>query len=319
MAWVGSEASASGLVNAGERGLAAAPHQQDKGRSWSLATPAPRWPPSGRRRTGFASGSRSRRWPPRAWPRSAPSPTSAARAIREKGAPRLADIGPADLERIDAIERETRHDVIAFLTWLAEAIGPDSRFVHQGMTSRDVLDTCLSVQLTQATDLLLADLDAVLAALKAPRLRAQAHADHRPQPRHPRRADQLRPQARRPLCRVRPQPRPAGRRAGRDRRCADQRRGRHVCPCRPARGGISSPSSSASRVGAGLDPGDPARPPRRLFLRPRGDRQRHRAAGDRGAPPAAQRSAGGGGVLPSRPEGQLGDAAQAQSGAVART
>ena len=71
------------------------------------------------------------------------------------------------LERIDEIERETRHDVIAFLTWLAEAIGPDSRFVHQGMTSSDVLDTCLSVQLTQAADLLLADLDAVLAALKA--------------------------------------------------------------------------------------------------------------------------------------------------------
>ena len=57
--------------------------------------------------------------------------------------------------------------MIAFLTWLAEAIGPDSRFVHQGMTSSDVLDTCLSVQLTQAADLLLADLDAVLAALKA--------------------------------------------------------------------------------------------------------------------------------------------------------
>src|SRR6202000_2852269 len=71
-----------------------------------------------------------------------------------------------DVERIDAIERETRHDVIAFLTWLAEAIGPDSRFVHQGMTSSDVLDTTLSVQLTQAADLLLADIDAVLAALK---------------------------------------------------------------------------------------------------------------------------------------------------------
>jgi adenylosuccinate lyase len=94
-------------------------------------------------------------------------PQEAARTIRDKGAAKLAGIGPADLERIDAIERETRHDVIAFLTWLAEGIGPDSRFVHQGMTSSDVLDTCLSVQLTQAADLLLADLDAVLAALKA--------------------------------------------------------------------------------------------------------------------------------------------------------
>ncbi len=93
-------------------------------------------------------------------------PESAARNIREKGAPKLAAIGPADIERIDAIERETRHDVIAFLTWLAEGIGPDSRFVHLGMTSSDVLDTCLSVQLTQAADLLLQDIDAVLAALK---------------------------------------------------------------------------------------------------------------------------------------------------------
>ena len=93
-------------------------------------------------------------------------PQTAAQTIRERGAEKLAGIGQADLDRIDAIERETRHDVIAFLTWLAEAIGPDSRFVHQGMTSSDVLDTCLSVQLTQAADLLLADLDRVLAALE---------------------------------------------------------------------------------------------------------------------------------------------------------
>ena len=93
-------------------------------------------------------------------------PDQAARTIREKGAAKLAAIDAADIERIDAIERETRHDVIAFLTWLAEAVGPDSRFVHQGMTSSDMLDTCLSVQLSQAADLLLADIDAVLAALK---------------------------------------------------------------------------------------------------------------------------------------------------------
>jgi adenylosuccinate lyase len=93
-------------------------------------------------------------------------PEEAARTIRAKGATKLAAINAGDIARIDAIERETRHDVIAFLTWLAEAIGPDSRFVHQGMTSSDVLDTCLSVQLTQAADLLLADIDAVLTALK---------------------------------------------------------------------------------------------------------------------------------------------------------
>jgi adenylosuccinate lyase len=99
-------------------------------------------------------------------------PESAARTIREKGAPKLAAMNEADVERIDAIERETRHDVIAFLTWLAEAVGPDSRFVHQGMTSSDVLDTTLSVQLTQAADILLADIDAVMAALKS---RAMEH------------------------------------------------------------------------------------------------------------------------------------------------
>jgi adenylosuccinate lyase len=93
-------------------------------------------------------------------------PEEAARNIREKGDAKVAHITQADLDRIDAIERETRHDVIAFLTWLAEGIGPDSRFVHLGMTSSDVLDTCLSVQLTQAADLLLADIDAVMAALR---------------------------------------------------------------------------------------------------------------------------------------------------------
>ncbi len=93
-------------------------------------------------------------------------PADSARTIRMRGEIKVARITQADLNRIDAIEAETRHDVIAFLTWLAESIGPDSRFVHQGMTSSDVLDTCLSVQLTQAADLLLRDIDAVMAALE---------------------------------------------------------------------------------------------------------------------------------------------------------
>jgi adenylosuccinate lyase len=71
-----------------------------------------------------------------------------------------------DVARIDEIERETKHDVIAFLTHLAEIVGPEARFVHQGMTSSDVLDTCLNVQLARAADLLIADVDKVLAALK---------------------------------------------------------------------------------------------------------------------------------------------------------
>src|SRR3546814_4153536 len=74
-------------------------------------------------------------------------PKEAAKAVWERGA--------FEVERIDEIERETRHDVIAFLTNLAEHVGPEARFVHQGMTSSDVLDTCLAVQLTQATDILL--------------------------------------------------------------------------------------------------------------------------------------------------------------------
>ncbi len=88
-------------------------------------------------------------------------PQSAARTIWEKGSKAV-----FDLERIDAIERETKHDVIAFLTHLAEIVGPDARFIHQGMTSSDVLDTCLAVQLSRASDLLLADLDNLLAGLR---------------------------------------------------------------------------------------------------------------------------------------------------------
>ena len=77
-----------------------------------------------------------------------------------------------DVAAIDAIEAVTKHDVIAFLTWVAEQVGDEARFMHQGMTSSDVLDTCLAVQLTQATDLLLADMDALLAAIKT---RAMEH------------------------------------------------------------------------------------------------------------------------------------------------
>ncbi len=94
-------------------------------------------------------------------------PAEAASAIRDKGAPRAAAIGDAEVARIDEIERVTRHDVIAFLTFMAEGIGPEARFMHQGMTSSDVLDTCLAVQMARAADLLIADMDALLAALKA--------------------------------------------------------------------------------------------------------------------------------------------------------
>jgi adenylosuccinate lyase len=88
-------------------------------------------------------------------------PKAAAKKIRDRGRDAKFDIA-----RIDAIEREVKHDVIAFLTHLAEIVGPEARFVHQGMTSSDVLDTCFNVQLKRAADLLIADLDRLLAALK---------------------------------------------------------------------------------------------------------------------------------------------------------
>jgi adenylosuccinate lyase len=88
-------------------------------------------------------------------------PKAAAKAIWEKGSKAKFDVA-----RIDEIEKVTKHDVIAFLTHLAEFIGPDARFVHLGLTSSDVLDTCLAVQLRRAGDILIADVDALLAALK---------------------------------------------------------------------------------------------------------------------------------------------------------
>lgn len=93
-------------------------------------------------------------------------PKGVAQAVWERG--------KFDVERIDEIEREVKHDVIAFLTNLAENVGEEARFVHQGMTSSDVLDTCLSVQLARAADLLLEGIDRVLAALKT---RAYEHKD----------------------------------------------------------------------------------------------------------------------------------------------
>jgi adenylosuccinate lyase len=104
-------------------------------------------------------------------------PKDAAKAIWEGGKKAMEALKAdpkGNVEKIDAIERVTKHDVIAFLTWLGEFIGPQSRFVHQGMTSSDVLDTSFAVQLTQAADILIGDADKLLAALKK---RALEHKD----------------------------------------------------------------------------------------------------------------------------------------------
>ena len=88
-------------------------------------------------------------------------PKSAARAVWENGG-----AATFNVDKIEAIERVVKHDVIAFLTHLAEFVGPDARYVHQGMTSSDVLDTCLAIQLRDATDILIGDVDELLATLK---------------------------------------------------------------------------------------------------------------------------------------------------------
>src|SRR6202050_1023079 len=88
-------------------------------------------------------------------------PEAAAKKIWAKG-----KAAKFDVARIEEIERETKHDVVAFLTHLAEIVGPEARFVHQGMTSSDVLETCFNVQLVRAADLLIADVDKLNAALE---------------------------------------------------------------------------------------------------------------------------------------------------------
>src|SRR4030088_3116333 len=107
-------------------------------------------------------------------------PKEAAKTIWAKG-----KHAKFDIARIDEIEREVKHDVIAFLTHLAEIVGPEARFVHQGMTSSDVLDTCFNVQLVRAADLLIADTDKVLAALKRRALDAKTPPHPGPPPRSP--------------------------------------------------------------------------------------------------------------------------------------
>jgi adenylosuccinate lyase len=94
--------------------------------------------------------------------------------IPKEVVPVIREKGNFNIERIDVIEAEVKHDVIAFLTSVSEFVGPEARFIHQGMTSSDVLDTCLSVQMVQAADELLADLDLLLESIK---LRAFEHKD----------------------------------------------------------------------------------------------------------------------------------------------
>ena len=114
-------------------------------------------------------------------------PAEAAKAIRERG--------KIDVARINEIEAEVRHDVIAFTTAVAEHVGPESRWLHYGLTSTDVVDTAQALQLKAASTILREDLIAACRSPEKARPRIQTHADHRPHPRRPRRTHHLRPEA----------------------------------------------------------------------------------------------------------------------------
>ena len=246
------------------------------------------------------------------WPNSASIPKEAAKTIWAK-----ATNATFDVARIDEIERETKHDVIAFLTHLAEIVGPEARFVHQGMTSSDVLDTCLNVQLTRAADLLIDDVDRVLAALKkrafehkmTPTI-GRSHGIHA----EPVTFGLKLAYAYAEFTRAR-------------ERLVAARKEVATCAISGAVGTFAQidprveehvAESHGADAGADLDPGDPARPPRDVFCNARRDRLLGRAARHRDPAPAAHRSAGSGGVFLGRAKGLVGHAAQAQPGAVGK-
>ena len=171
-------------------------------------------------------------------------PKEAAKKIWDKG-----KIAEFDIDRIDEIERETKHDVIAFLTHLAEIVGPEARFVHQGMTSSDVLDTCLNVQLVRAADILMADMAALLTALERRAREYKLTPHDRPLARHPCRADHVRPQARGRLCRILARPGAARDGAQGSRHLRDIWRRRHLRQYRSARGSLCG-----GKMGLGVEP-----------------------------------------------------------------
>ena len=232
---------------------------------------------------------------------------------RKRSGPR-ARTPPFDVARIDEIEREVKHDVIAFLTHLAEIVGPDARFVHQGMTSSDVLDTCFNVQLSRAADILIADVDKVLAALKrrafehkmTPTI-GRSHGIHA----EPTTFGLKLAFAYAEFSRAARTP-DRGAQGSRDLR--DLGLGRNLCADRSAGRGTRRQGDGA-RGRAGLDANHPARPPCDVFRDARRHRLLGRAPRHRNPPSAAHRGAGSRGIFFRGPEGLLLDAAQAQPGA----
>ena len=250
---------------------------------------------------------------PTRWRNSASSRRRPRKAIWAKARDAIFDVA-----RIDEIERETKHDVIAFLTHLAEIVGPEARFVHQGMTSSDVLDTCLNVQLVRAADLLIADVDKVLAALK------KRAFEHKMTPTIGRSHG------------IHAEPVTFGLKLAYAYAEFSRARERLVA----ARKEVATCAiSGAVGTFAQIDPRVEAHVAKAMGLRPEPistqviPRDRHamyfatlrrgrllgRAARHRNPPSAAHRGAGGRGVLLRGPEGLLGDAAQAQPGAVGKS
>ena len=236
-------------------------------------------------------------------------PKEAAELVWEKGSKATFDV-----ERIDAIEREVKHDVIAFLTHLSEIVGPEARFVHQGMTSSDVLDTCFNVQLERATDLLLDDLDALLAALKrrafehkmTPTI-GRSHGIHAEPTTFGVKLAQAYAEFER--CKL---------------RLIEAQREIATCAISGAVGTFANIDPRveeyvAEQMGLSVEPVSTQVIPRdrhAMYFATLGVvASSRRAAGDRDPPPAAQRGPGGRGVLLGGPEGLLGHAAQAQPGA----
>ena len=225
----------------------------------SPAIPAPRWSRSGRRRRKFRIWFEIEAHAADAMAELGIIPKDAAKKIWDKG-----KAAKFDVARIDAIEAEVKHDVIAFLTHLSEIVGPEARFVHSGMTSSDVLDTCFNVQLVRAADILIADIDALLAALKRRAFEhkmtptvGRSHGIHA----EPTTFGLKLAYAYAEFARARERLR---RRAQGSRHLRDFRRGRHLRAGRSARRSACRQGHGACRR-AGLDPDHPARPPRHVF------------------------------------------------------
>ena len=208
-------------------------------------------------------------------------------------------LGEIDVAAIDAIEAVTKHDVIAFLTWAGEKLGPERRWLHQGMTSSDVLDTALAVQLKQAADLLLEDLDALLAVLKRRALEhkltptiGRSHGIHAEPTTFGLKLAQAYAEFARNRARLV---------AARDEiaTCAISGAVGTFANVDPA---VEAHVAERARpdARAGLDPGHPARPPRDVLRDAGRHRLVDRAAGDRDPPPAAHRSARGRGIFLAR-------------------